>query len=91
MHKYTYFITDGQDIKIGVSNNPSQRLKILQPGNPRKLTILLKLNGDREAEFHNKFHKYRLKGEWFSDEGELSTFLKEQLFMNLEEYLNLVK
>lgn len=73
---YVYFLTDDHGhVKIGKSNDMTQRLKELQTGNPYKLRILLTIgmNSETEAfmleeELHRKFAKARLEGEWFKAE-----------------------
>lgn len=54
-----YFIRDaGGDVKIGYSErDPFGRLATMQTGNPRALTLLATIPGDRsvERELHDKF------------------------------------
>ena len=63
-----YFITQ-QDkfIKIGVGNNPEERLATLQTGNPQKLTLWFCIPGgyDEEKLLHSFFGCVRESGEWF--------------------------
>lgn len=74
---YVYFIQEGRgehgSIKIGKSNNVDKRLKSLQTGNPRKLTLmaLIKCRTPNDAhrlesKFHLMFKNDRVLGEWFS-------------------------
>ena len=67
-----YFIKDSSGlIKIGSAINVKKRLKTLQIGNPNKLSIIKIINNvnkSEEIKLHKKFKKYRIKGEWFSDE-----------------------
>lgn len=67
---YVYLISDGTAFKIGKSaDDPQNRLKGLQTGNPRLLILLgSKHVPDRaaaEAALHAKFHRYNILGEWF--------------------------
>ncbi len=54
-------------IKIGVTNNLSHRLGILQACSPIRLKVLLAMPGttQTEAGFHRRFAAFRLHGEWF--------------------------
>lgn len=61
----TYFISDGARVKIGKSTNPSARLKQLQVGSATKLQLLITIQGDYEAVYHDMFHDRRISGEWF--------------------------
>jgi hypothetical protein len=70
-----YFIgNDRGQVKIGYSLRPFERLKILQVSSPDKLEILALKPGDKNAErcFHEKYCNYRLEGEWFEDNKNLS-------------------
>ncbi len=64
-----YFIGDGERIKIGIAENPFERLKQLQTGNPLKLKMLLAIHlqndGDIEQLLHDKLTSYHAHGEWF--------------------------
>lgn len=67
-----YFITDGEYVKIGVSNSLSLRISHLQIGNPRELKPLhvIPVCDLREAlalekNLHNYFSKKKIRGEWF--------------------------
>ena len=60
-------------VKVGVAINVVRRLKTLQTGNPKELEIsaefgpMLKSTAhELEADWHRKFKKQRLRGEWFS-------------------------
>lgn len=68
-----YFITDGEYVKIGISNSLSLRISHLQIGNPRELKPLhiipvsdLKEALALEKDLHNYFSKKKVRGEWFS-------------------------
>ena len=69
-----YFISDGNGfIKIGRSTNVNQRIKQMQTGNAHKLILLsqFKTQNDKEMEqrIHDKYAKFRYRGEWFSIDG----------------------
>ena len=59
--------------KIGESQDPAQRIKNLQTGNPRQLQVyrILKCNNKKEAQnvetaIHTMFNSRRKLGEWFN-------------------------
>lgn len=67
-----YFIIENEDlidplIKIGFSNEPSNRLRQLQTGNPRILALMGWINADKtyEKRLHEKYHDRNTSGEWF--------------------------
>lgn len=74
---FVYFITDGTYTKIGVAENPDQRLKMLQCGNARPLTLLFSIpifkpfgyrsNYALEVEtfLQRGFADSHVSGEWF--------------------------
>jgi hypothetical protein len=80
MTGYVYCISDGTAMKLGMSiGHPQNRLKSLQTGNPRLLTLLaFKQVPDRmtaEMELHVKYKETNLLGEWFAyDEAILKEF-----------------
>ncbi len=79
MTEYTYFIQDGLgNIKIGKSNNPEKRLKVLQYSNSSKLILLLTINDISEWDSHIKFTKYYIRGEWFKPAKELLEFIERK-------------
>lgn len=72
-----YFITDGEYCKIGFAHNARKRIKDLQIGSARKLTLLATVPGgpDVEAIYHNTFKDLRVRGEWFRMAPELISFI----------------
>lgn len=72
-----YFIGDGDAVKIGISKNPKKRLRQLQTGHPKKLSILATFPGaaDEEMQFHGRFRPHHLQGEWFRYCDEIKTLL----------------
>lgn len=74
MFSYLYIITDGQNnFKIGITKNePEKRLKQLQTGHPKKLSIvsIFKLPREEIFKLEKQAHrvlqsKYLKRGEWF--------------------------
>jgi hypothetical protein len=78
---YTYFIRCGDRVKIGRSADPLRRMAALSMSNPEALQLLGVLPGsDRESELHRRFAHQRLRGEWFSLDGELAAFIQTLAF-----------
>lgn len=76
-----YFIQSGGErgpIKIGTATNLGSRLSQLQVSTHRRLVVLGTIDGDErvEAQQHERFAKYHLKGEWFRCAGTLAEFVK---------------
>lgn len=72
MTSYIYVITDETHIKVGVSRNPSKRIKALQTGSPKPLRVVntyclpAKKVYALESRCHQQISSYYLKrGEWF--------------------------
>lgn len=64
-----YFIrSETGPIKIGISVDPTQRLRNLQTAHPHKLELICVIagGGGLEAEYHKRFAAHRLTGEWFA-------------------------
>lgn len=69
-----YFARDGEFIKIGFSSvAASRRIDDLQCGNPRPISLIGEVPGDRELEsnLHQRFSGLRVRREWFRAEPEL--------------------
>lgn len=91
--KYVYFIQCGKGgpIKIGLTDNPRNRLAALQTGSPWKY-ILLRVVSDvsglpsnaqhYEQWAHKEFERYRLDGEWFEPVQKLLDFIKDPVSDN---------
>jgi len=69
--RYLYVISDGENFKIGISNQLDYRLRSLQTGNARPLKIVAHFGHEKVSANRLEFHlhkflaKYRLVGEWF--------------------------
>lgn len=70
-----YLMQNGDFLKVGISDNPTRRIKDMQTGNPIEITLLQsKVFGSRfkaeqaESRLHNKLKSLRLhvRGEWFN-------------------------
>lgn len=91
---YVYIITDGEDYKVGVSDNPAKRLKQLQTGNPKKLKIVSTFELPKkelafkvEKEAHTKIQSlYEKRGEWFKGASEFHvSMIVDTAFMKFTE------
>lgn len=76
-----YFIQpDGERVvKIGRARNVFDRLAGLQTAHHRRLVLLAVLDSlDKEEEtgFHERFAKFRIRGEWFKLSKELMRFIE---------------
>ena len=66
--------------KIGWAFDVESRIRRLQIGNPRRLSLVAFLPGTRtlESDLHKLFSDRRLHGEWFDDrDGEITDCLAE--------------
>ena len=70
-------------VKVGVSANVEKRLATLQTGNPRKLTLIAKIDMGSskkayaaEALIHNRFLEQHIHGEWFNYKLRLKRVIK---------------
>lgn len=75
-----YFFTNGENIKIGYTNNTlKNRLKQLNTGSDNQLYALGYITGDKEKEkeLHLKFsrEKIRNNGEWFYPSSEIIDYI----------------
>ena len=69
---YVYFVTDGEFVKIGKSDDPEQRMKCLQTGCPKKLYLMKTIltNSPKDAYnlekfFHDLLSDVQAEGEWY--------------------------
>lgn len=68
---------DNEFMKIGTTTKLFSRIKDIQTGNPRELRIIGLMKGGKkeEEELHERFNRYRKRGEWFYYNDEiLNTF-----------------
>ena len=67
--QYVYIISDGEYHKIGYAYNPATRLKELQTGNARVLTIIHVIKTDNmvrlESLLHKTLYMFFIRGEWY--------------------------
>jgi len=69
---FVYIIAspDQNAFKVGYSNG-SPRIHKLQTGNPAKLALMRVIAAERQCEhaIHEALAEYRIRGEWFRDDG----------------------
>lgn len=74
-----YFIQNKitNNIKIGKSNNPLKRLNSLRTACTEELVILKVIEGgiEEEKKLHKMFSDYRIRGEWFRDNEQITNFI----------------
>lgn len=70
---YIYAISNGEQVKLGMSSDVSKRLKALQTSSPSDLLVLWKYYVSdsskgaiaAERKLHRACKKYKIRGEWF--------------------------
>ena len=82
---FVYIVSsdDQNAFKVGYSNG-TPRIHSLQTGNPAKLTVVRIIAAERQCEhsIHEALAVYRIRGEWFRDDGlvdVLTDFLLDAL------------
>lgn len=77
---YVYFIADNSmdRVKVGFSKNPWARLKGLQTGSSKKLSIICHVRTTKvsESEIHRLMGEYKISGEWFALSGVVEDCVK---------------
>lgn len=91
MAYYVYFISDGEYLKIGISNDVDKRLKTLQTSNARLLNLVHCIevpNKDYaiwiENTLHGAFPHARAMGEWFRIDWKHVVVCADNLASNIE-------
>lgn len=77
---FTYIVKNPSSglLKIGRSSSPYQRIKSLETGSGRELTICALIKGDIEQCLHRRFASLRVFGEWFMDDGSIANFISQE-------------
>ena len=71
--QYLYAISDGENVKLGMSISVKRRMAALQTSNSKKLHILWNMYVGRdifkaekaEKQLHRRCSEYKIRGEWF--------------------------
>lgn len=74
----TYFIRQGDYVKIGISKNVCGRIGDLQCASPTTLELIGTIPGNVEASMHDRFSGLSVRGEWFRLEGSLEDLLHDR-------------
>ena len=75
---YIILDEDENHIKIGRSKNVKARLSQLQIANSHRLKLLLTVpkKGYMEADLHETFKSFKVKGEWFLNDSRIIDYIK---------------
>lgn len=69
MSKKLYIARANDYFKIGISENPEERIKQLQTGNPEPVDLYAEFEAEDaakcESRLHKRFEGFRIQGEWF--------------------------
>jgi hypothetical protein len=80
---YVYLISDGHYTKIGISDNPIERLKDLSNANPKRLRLIASASVKHarvvERDLHQRYAAFRREREWF----ELTQSQQEEIAIQL--------
>jgi len=97
---YLYAISNGQEIKLGMSSNVKGRLKSMQTANPSELVILWSYyiaNTPADAikiekKLHRACKEFHIRGEWFKMEciGTVNKFNPNQKHVAKWEFAKLI-
>lgn len=76
---FVYLVRSGDFYKIGIADNPAERLAQMQTGNPAKL-VLVRAWPSHQAQreerlIHSLLQRYHHAGEWFKLPVELVAFV----------------
>lgn len=94
---FVYFVSDGSFVKIGIADDLKKRMKGLQTGNPKPLSLLavvptVSKDAARilEQKLHYAYSRYRACGEWFSilgliDQDSFSSYWSPSDYLGDEE------
>jgi ribosomal protein L30E len=79
---FIYFIvdTDKNQVKIGYSKYPTNRLKQLATATSSNLVLAATIPGDRKSEvqYHRHFAMYKCRREWFELSPEIQEFINRK-------------
>lgn len=71
----TYFISDGEFVKIGISKDPQLRLSYIQTHYPKIVHIVKLFPYNCERKLHRRFKHLKVNGEWFKFDKEIADYL----------------
>ena len=81
MQGKVYFALCDQAVKIGFAKEVSKRLAAIQVSQAQEVRLLGCIDGTQamERDFHRRFKKHHIRGEWFRLEGRLAEFIEVEL------------
>lgn len=76
---YFLRIKGTDEVKIGYSRRLNSRISDLSIAHSKELELIATVSGGVEAEgrLHRRFHRYRIRGEWYRIEGKLAEYIKK--------------
>ena len=78
-----YFLRSNNNIKIGYTEHPKDRIDAIQTSNPNSIECLLLISGgkDKELSLHQRFQKDRIRqnGEWFKYSQPIIDFINDNI------------
>jgi hypothetical protein len=76
-----YYLSDGEYVKIGFTTNWNERQKKYRTHSGREILLLAMHPGfkSNETKLHQRFGRYRLRGDWFLPATEIMDHIKETI------------
>ena len=73
-----YFLAGAGLVKIGISTNPTSRIRSIRNSSPVPLELLALVEGCSAMEgiLHCRFSALRQHGEWFTDDGQIRAYIE---------------
>lgn len=83
-----YVIQCGGHLKIGYTQNLSQRLHALKTSNAQEIELIGSFSGTKsdEKKLHQQFAHLRAKGEWFHAESEVRSWILKTFGIRIYRY-----
>lgn len=75
---YIYIIRCSDRVKIGFTNKPADRMRVLRTACPYPIEQIAVFAGNRNVEmfFHKSLESWRRHGEWFENEGDVRLLIE---------------
>lgn len=82
-----YFVLCNQYVKIGTTDNMTNRIQSLQSSSPYKLEVLKIMDApdEYEKQLHKEFAHLHIRGEWFLYEQPIQNFIKSIPIKNVKD------
>jgi len=92
---YLYAMGCNDAVKFGIAKDVQARQKLFKTGNPYSLTVFASIKADNalllEKKIHFIFNKYKIAGEWFTNNDSIRSLIvviKERNPNNLTNLIN---